>query len=228
MKKTKIGCLHAHPSNIAFIEQALAVRSGEIELRHYVDSELVNRLTGDPSFAEEHGRQGVTDQLKRIEADGADVIIVTCTNYAALLPRDRLPDDVPVVGIDGPFLKEVCRRKGRQLLLFTNPATVEGTMGRLNECAAAAGLQPNVEARLIPGTFELVMQGKKEEYEQALAAYIRALPDGETVLSVAQLSMVDVARAVSDERLARGASAIGNPLDPLVAYLEERIISDPI
>ncbi|MFC5472141.1 aspartate/glutamate racemase family protein [Cohnella suwonensis] len=227
-KITKIGCLHAHHSNIGYIEQALAARSDGIELTHYVDPGLVGRLSSDASYTADEGRKKVAEQLEWIAEGGADAILITCTNYAALLPEDRSGVAIPIVTIDEPFFGEVCRRKGRQLLLFTNPATVEGTMVRLREYAKMAGLCPDVEARLIPGTFELIMQGKKEEYEQALTGYIRDLSndveDGSCILSVAQLSMVGAARALGEERAASGASAIGNPLDPLAAHVEERIL----
>lgn len=220
--KRRIGCLHAHYSNIGYIEQALSAH--EVELIHYVDPGLVSRLGSDPSYTGQDAENKVVEQLEWIAQGGVDAILITCTNYVALLREDKLSFEAPVIKIDEPFFGELCRHDGPQILLFTNPATVAGTMARLHQYAESAGHRSEIEARIIPGTFELIMQGKKERYIEVLTEYI-----GETIrtegeekkIAVAQLSMVDAAKQV--ERESGVKWALCNPLSPLVSSIEETL-----
>ena len=215
--KRKIGCLHAHYSNIEYIQNALA--SDELELVHFVDPGLISRMAADKQFDETKARSKVLEQVEWIAQTNVDAILITCTSYIALLAEDRLPTSIPIIKIDEPFFRLICKMTEPQILLFTNPATVHGTMRRLNEYAAAHD-QPigHIEARVIEHTFELIMQGKKEQYHVEVSAYIRNLLAFEKNkgVSVAQLSMVEAAETVERESNVN----IGNPLKPLAAYVE--------
>jgi len=213
--KRRIGCLHAHYSNIEYVEQAFSKM--EAELLHFVDPALVYRVSSDDAFGAADAERKVKEQIEWIAQAGVDAILITCTNYVALLQEDQLAVAVPIIKIDEPFFDLVSRREGNQILLFTNPATVEGTMRRFQEYASAIGRRPDVEVRFIPDTFELFMQGNREQYKNVLAAYIRGLlaADQGKAISVAQLSMAEAARSVSEE----AGVAIGNPLDTLTAHI---------
>ncbi|MGG1517214.1 hypothetical protein ABE504_17520 [Paenibacillus oryzisoli] len=216
--KTTIACLHAHHSNIAYIEQAAA--SADVELVHYVDPGLMRRIGSDPGFSVERAKEKVAEQLRWMLHTKPDQLLITCTNYIALLDEERLHTQVPILKIDEPFFEEILAQSGPQLLLFTNPATVEGTMARLHHYAAQLGVAlGEVEAAVIANTFELIMQGKQEAYTREVADYIvRLLANNPGLkMSVAQLSMVEAA-----ERARRqSGAAIGNPLTPLTKYLIE-------
>ncbi|QMV41954.1 aspartate/glutamate racemase family protein [Cohnella cholangitidis] len=217
--KRRIGCLHAHYANIEYIEQAFS--KVEAELLHFVDPALVYRVSSDDSFSLPDAERKVKEQIEWIAQARVDAILITCTNYVALLQDDQLAVTVPVIKIDEPFFDLVSHREGNQILLFTNPATVEGTMGRLQEYASAIGRRPDIEVRVIPDTFELFMQGNREQYKNVLAASIRELlaADQGKAISVAQLSMTEAARSVSEET----GVAIGNPLDALAPYVENAL-----
>jgi hypothetical protein len=128
--------------------------------------------------------------------------------------------------MDEPFFEYLCREEQPHILLFTNPATVEGTMRRLQEYAQARGKQPQVEAQVIKHAFELIMQGKKEQYHIAVSAYIRDLLETQQgrSISVAQLSMVEAVREVQ-----RGTKIkLGNPLETLVSYLADNFCREAV
>lgn len=214
--KKKIGCLHAHYSNITYIEQAFA--SFDLELVHYVDPGLINRMTTDPSFDDPKAKAKVTEQLQWIMGNQVDAILITCTNYIAILDEDQLQPTVPIIKIDEPFFAELAKSDQPQALLFTNPASVEGTMRRLIAYSEHQGLAlQHLEPRVIAHTFELIMQGKQEAYEHELCTYIRQLyaANPGIRISVAQLSMVNAANQVEHEL----GIEIGNPLKPLVKYI---------
>lgn len=212
----KLACLHAHESNIGYI-QGIAPRGFVLE--HYVDPGLLARIGRDPGFARDGAGDRVLEQLEWMAAAGADVILITCTNYIALLDDSRLPAGLPaVLKIDEPFFEEVCRIRQPQLLLFSNPATVEGTMARLQAYAEASSCTtPDVRAEVVPELFSLIMAGRKKDYEDAVTAHLirKAESDPRLALSVAQLSMAGAAERAGLET----GRQIGDPLRPLARAL---------
>jgi hypothetical protein len=211
----KLACLHAHYSNVEYIEQALAPFG--LELVHYTDPGLLRRMSSGLPFSQAEALGHATRQLDWMMDCGADAVLVTCTQYAALLEESRQEWRVPVITIDEPFFYVLCSSEQPQIALFTNPGTVEGTMRRLHAFAKAAGKTPQVEAQVIEGSFALIMEGKKEAYLEKVSGYIKDLiQSGERrMIFAAQLSMSEAAELV--ERECR--CEIGNPLKELVPYL---------
>ncbi|KIL34366.1 hypothetical protein SD71_20260 [Cohnella kolymensis] len=218
--KTRIGCLHAHYSNIGYIEKELTDEN--VELVHFVDPGLMFRISsaGNQHFTGIQER--VASQLEWISQSDVDAVLITCTNYIALLQGVQLPLTVPVIKIDEPFFGGVCDVEEPQILLFTNPATVAGTMERLDEYARRHGKSIKVEVRVIENTFDLIMQGNKEAYDTEISKYIQGLTltNPNQVISVAQLSMVDAARHVEAEMNVR----ILNPLTALVTHMQSTVL----
>ncbi|WP_440116102.1 aspartate/glutamate racemase family protein [Paenibacillus sp. QZ-Y1] len=222
-----IGCFHAHYSNIALIEEALAPY--EVELVHYVDPGL-DRLKHDADFTEEVTHEKVSQTLQWIAHCHADAILVTCTLFAAVLEQESQQVSIPVIGIDDPLMQEMRQNPGKYILAFTNPATVEGTMARVNQALQQQdeepGQQPEaatagIEEVLIPGTFELIMRGDKEGYLAAVSAGLQQVAGqfpNKTVIA-AQLSMAPAAARVTADT----GIAIYSPLTSLAAYLEKNL-----
>ncbi|WNR42076.1 hypothetical protein [Paenibacillus roseipurpureus] len=214
--RKKIGCLHAHYSNIAYIQQALATY--ELELVHYVDPGLISRITNDSSFNAEKATSKVTEQLRWIMGNQVDAILLTCTNYIALLDEEQLQPTVPIIKIDEPFFAQLAAINQPHVLLFTNPATVEGTIERLMAHTDKQGVSLlHLESHVIEDTFDLLMQGKQEAYEKVICSYIEQLHEDQPdiQISVAQLSMVNAASRMEQEL----GMNIGNPLKPLVKHI---------
>src|SRR5215203_2954466 len=171
--KFRLGCLHMHHSNIAYIDGIVA--PDRVEVLHFVDPGLMRRIGSDPNFSIDQAEHQVRRQLAWMASCGLDAILITCTNYIAMLPDEPLDLTIPVIKIDEPFFADLLRQPSPHLLLFTNPATVEGTMRRFHDYARRAGDKPHVETDVMPDTFELVMAGKTEEYAAAVAGQLREL-----------------------------------------------------
>ncbi|MFD0712699.1 hypothetical protein [Paenibacillus sp. GCM10027626] len=218
----KIGCLHAHHDNITYINDALA--APDREFIHFVDPGLMQRITADPGFAQGGGAEKVLEQLNWIAASNVDAILITCTNYIALLDEAQLALQLPIIKIDEPFFAQICSTAAPQTILFSNPATVEGTMKRLYDYAELHGHSlPDIQSYTIANTFELFMQGYKQKYIAELTRAIQQLCQREQSsvapreLSVAQLSMVEAAQEVERER---PQLQIANPLRTLADHLD--------
>jgi len=208
-----------HHSNIAYIDGIVA--PDRVEVLHFVDPGLMRRIGSDPSFTRDQAEAQVRRQLDWIASCGLDAILITCTNYIAMLADEPLDLMIPVIKIDEPFFADLLQQPSPHLLLFTNPATVEGTMRRFHEYADRAGHQPSIEIEVMPGTFELVMAGKTEEYAAVVADQLRELVRSGRyeAISVGQLSMAESALRIAAET---GVS-IGNPLDSLRLHLAHEL-----
>ncbi|WP_034671130.1 hypothetical protein [Ectobacillus panaciterrae] len=216
--KKRLGCLHAHYSNIEYIEQAFS--SFEIELIHFVDPALMSRVTTDKNFGASDAQKKVKEQIEWIAQCKVDAILITCTNYIAILQEDQLSIPVPIIKIDEPYFAYICNIQQPQTILFTNPATVEGTVERLNHYANAYKKSLDLEIVVIENTFDLIMQGLKEKYNHEVSKFLnQMIKDENRVISVAQLSMVDAARKVEHET----SKTIKNPLDTLVLHIVNQL-----
>ena len=211
--KKRLGCLHAHYSNIEYIENALS--SYDIELLHFVDPALMYRVTSDDNFKAVDAQNKVKDQIKWIAQCNVDAILITCTNYIAILKEEPLSIPVPIIKIDEPYFEYICNIKQPQTILFTNPATVNGTMERLNQYAYNHQKSLDIEVIVINNTFELIMQGLKHEYNQEIFNFLNKIIKEDKIISVAQLSMVDAAQEVENKT----SKPIINPLDTLISSI---------
>ncbi|KGM46136.1 hypothetical protein P9D43_11135 [Neobacillus niacini] len=211
--KKRIGCLHAHYSNIDYIEIALSAY--DVELSHFVDPGLMNRVMNDPDFTESEAQRKVKNQVEWIEQTGVDAILITCTNYIALVGELSLK--VPIIKIDEPYFEALCELDWPQTIVFTNPDTVSGTIDRLQQYAKSKQKTLDIEVQVIENTFQLIMSGKKEEYEREVIQFLKK--DHQRVISVAQLSMVGAALQVERET----SQFIINPLNVLVTSMVKQL-----
>ncbi|ASA19493.1 hypothetical protein [Paenibacillus donghaensis] len=214
-----IGCYHAHYTNIELIEQALG--AGGAELVHYVDPGL-DRIKADSDFTPAVAERKVAQTLDWIASSHVDAILITCTFFSAVYKEQLHRMAVPVIRIEDPLFSKLASAAARPMVLaFTNPATVAGTMEQLQRFAAQQGIDLQAEAALLEDTFPLIMQGHKEEYNQAVSSGLLRLA-GEhpgKQLVAAQLSMVPAAREVS----ASGGSEVWNQLDSLADYVRQTV-----
>jgi glutamate racemase len=214
----RLGCLHAHHSNTGYIEAALSLY--DLELIHFVDPGLMYRVSNDDRYRKEAAQIKVKEQLEWIAQCNVDAILITCTNYIALLQEEKLSLSVPIIKIDEPYFDYLCNLKQSQTIVFTNPATVQGTMERFHQFANRHQKSLDIEVAIINNAFELIMQDRKEEYIQEVSGFLNQMITNEKrVISVAQLSMVDAARKVEAET----SKTIINPLNTLVDAIVNKL-----
>ncbi|MED4213701.1 hypothetical protein P4662_31370, partial [Priestia megaterium] len=97
--KKRLGCFHAHHSNIEHIEKAL--KPYNIELIHFVDPGL-DRIKMDSNFTKEVAQKKIKDTLEWISSCHVDAILITCTFFTANIEQDKLAYSIPVIKIDDP------------------------------------------------------------------------------------------------------------------------------
>ncbi|MFJ5759303.1 hypothetical protein ACIQAA_09275 [Neobacillus sp. NPDC093182] len=211
--KKKIACLHAHYSNINYIEIALSAYN--VELSHFVDPGLMYRVMNDTDFTESDAQRKVKEQVGWVVQSGVDAVLITCTNYIALL--GELAANVPIIKMDEPYFEAICEIDQPQTIVFTNPDTVSGTMDRLQQFAKTHQKKLDIEVKVIENTFELIMSGKKDEYQREVYKFLKKYQ--QRIVSVAQLSMVGAAQQVERET----SRTIINPLNALVTSIVKQL-----
>ena len=218
--RKRLGCLHAHYSNIKYIEDALSLY--DIELMHFVDPALIYRVTSDENFKVADAQRKVKEQIEWIAQCNVDAILITCTNYIALLPEEEFLISIPIIKIDEPYFEAICDVQQSQIILFTNPETVNGTMKRLNKYADDHQKFLDVEVIVINNTFELIMRGLKQEYNEKIIKFLHNIIKENKIISIAQLSMVEASKEV--EFLT--SYSIINPLDTLISFIVRQLKLD--
>ncbi|MCP3773282.1 hypothetical protein NLX71_08120 [Paenibacillus sp. MZ04-78.2] len=223
MAVKRLGCLHAHHSNIRYLEEGLAREA--FSCLHFVDPGAIHWLTR-AAASEAEARQVQTKlrgQLEWISGCGVDAIVITCTNYiAALSPLEQALEatgGIPVIAIDEPWFDELLKLGDEAVVAFTNLATVEGTMERLH---AHARLQGRVFKGQIavsdPACFEMLLQGQEAAYTEQVEAFLLDLIHHSSApVAAAQLSMTDAAERAE---AASGARVL-SPMQALRSRLEE-------
>lgn len=213
---TRIGCLHGHYSNISLLSDAFA--AFDVELIHFVDPGLLLQNEGTSVHTKEQSHAKLREQLNWMRNCGVDAIVITCTQYAALVtPEDEATATVPLFTIDGPFFHELARHTELQVLLFSNPATVQPTMERLVKHAHSQNLHPEIQVSLVENAFALLMENKQEAYREAIkdALYQLRQTFPDQPIAVAQLSMAPVA----DQFAKENDCTISHPLHSLTSLM---------
>ncbi|UGB33068.1 hypothetical protein [Metabacillus sp. B2-18] len=170
-------------------------------------------------LSREEAQEKVREQIEWVSKCKVDAILISCTNYIALLEEAVLTTTVPIIKIDEPFFESICQIKEPQTIVFSNPATVEGTISRLYQYASAQQKSIDLEVIVVENSFNLIMNGLKEEYNQRVVDCIEQLREKNRVISVAQLSMVEAAQQVEN----RASINIINPLKTLRTLINNEL-----
>ncbi|KEQ25855.1 hypothetical protein [Paenibacillus tyrfis] len=224
MAVKRLGCLHAHHSNIRYLEEGLDREA--FSCLHFVDPGAIHWLTR-AAASEAEARQVQTKlhgQLEWIAGCGVDTIVITCTNYiAALSPLEQALEatgGIPIIAIDEPWFDELLKLGDEAVVAFTNPATVKGTMERLHAHAKLQGRAFKAQTAVSdPGCFELLLQGQEAAYAGLVEAFLMGLIHHSAApVAAAQLSMTDAAaraEASSGARVLSPMQALRNRLEKL-------------
>lgn len=165
----KVACLHAHHSNKKYIDQLFS------DVAHTVKPRI---------------RKAEILATLEMLSQQADVVYMTCTDYIAQIEGESVAPNI--IKIDAPFFQLLAERTGVQTLIFTNTATINGTIARLHRTGKAV----NYEIIMIEQAYELLLNGHKEAHDRLVIQKLTELSTTGRNLAVAQLSLVDAAEAV--------------------------------
>lgn len=189
MVTATLALLHTSPVHVPVFEGLRDEEHPGVELRHLVHEDLLARarVEGPDAVADD-----VEELLVRAVAEGAGLVLCTCSTIGAVTEARAAVVGVPLVRVDRP-MAAVAVAAGRSVAVV---ATLESTLGPtralVEEEAARAGRPVEVTTVLVEGAWERFDAGDREGHLRLIADAVDALEGVDSVV-LAQASMADAA-----------------------------------
>jgi hypothetical protein len=178
-----LALLHTSPVHVPVFDALRDEAHQGLELRHSVDEELLAR-------ARREGPEAVADAVRallgRAVADGARVVLCTCSTIGAVAERTDV--GVPVLRVDRPMAAAAVATGPRVVVLATVASTVEPTVALVEDEARRAGRRVDVRSALVDGAWALFEAGDADGCARAVAGVADAVTDADVIV-LAQASM---------------------------------------
>lgn len=194
-----VGFLHTAHSHVRTFTDLLTERDETVSGQHLVDAGLL-------SVARERGveavRGALTDRLRRLVAEGADVVVCTCSTVGPTAKAVGAEMGLRVVRVDRP-MAEAAVLAGRRIAVVSSLSEAAATlMPLLHECADATGRDVDFVEVRCEDTWSAFESGDLLTYTTGVAdavrRAVRSLEPAVDVVVLAQASMVDAAPLLRD------------------------------
>ncbi|MCX5007722.1 aspartate/glutamate racemase family protein [Streptomyces sp. NBC_00638] len=183
-----LALLHTSPTHVPVFDALRDEAHQGLELRHLVDEELLAR-------ARREGPEAVAGDVRallgRAVADGARVVLCTCSTIGAV--AERSDAGVPVLRVDRPMAAAAVAAGPRVVVLATVASTLEPTVALIEEEARSAGRPVDVRTALVEGAWALFDAGDVDGCARAVADAADAVTDADVIV-LAQASMTPAQR----------------------------------
>ncbi|MFB9378007.1 aspartate/glutamate racemase family protein [Kineococcus gynurae] len=191
---TVVGLLHSEHEQARIFAALLAQRDPEVQFRHLVDRGLLNaaRRSGIESV-----RPAMADRLRRLQAEGADLVVCTGSTLSGLAKVVGDEIGVEVLRVDRPMAEAAVRAGRRLAVVATLPTAARSVRELLHEAAGEADRRVEVVEVDASDLWILHEVGDAEGYVQGIAqralTELRGADDVCTVdvVVLAQASMVE-------------------------------------
>lgn len=188
----KITLLHTVASVYgSFKGQLEAAFDEELEVNSLVDEFLVTNARKKGYFPPENRKKLLLD-LMSAEAEGADVIIVTCSSLSPFVEEYRNVLSIPVVTIDRQMCIDAATKGVKIAVLATAPTTIEPTTKGIQREADKMGKKVEISSLLDEEAMNLLKKGDVTGHDARLAELARKAGDVDVIV-LAQASMATAA-----------------------------------
>ncbi|MYW63330.1 arylsulfatase [Streptomyces sp. SID8379] len=186
-----LALLHTSPVHVPVFDALRDTDHPGLALGHVVREELLER-------ARAAGPDSVTDDvrtlLKAAVADGADVVLCTCSSIGGIAEELSAEAGVPVLRVDRPMAALAVAEGPRVVVVATTHSTLGPTAALVEEEAARAGRPADVRTVLVEDVWDLFLAGDRETYLDRVAAALDGLTGDEAdAIVLAQASLADAA-----------------------------------
>ncbi|MCQ1059705.1 hypothetical protein LRP52_27220 [Photobacterium sp. ZSDE20] len=183
----KIAFLYTLDANKAlfrpYIERYLANNTATIT--HHVNEQLLSKAmeAGLTHTVTKLVQQAIRD----IEAEGADIIICTCSTIGDA--AEQTPNiNSRVIRVDRPMAEQaVSARKVHVLAALES--TIEPTLTLLKQCGQQQGTSPDISYAVIPNAWPHYANGDADSYAKVIAKYVERESNRYDNIVLAQASM---------------------------------------
>jgi Asp/Glu/hydantoin racemase len=191
----RLGLVHTSATLVPAFEQLCRERLPGVAVFNIVDDSLIKDVIAHGRLRPATARR-VVQHVVAAEAAGADTILVTCSSIGRAVETAATLVDVPVIRVDRPMAERAVATGRRIGVIATLPTTLDPTADLIGRCAAAAGREVAITARLCDGAFEALMAGDAATHDATVAAALEALAAEVDVIALAQASMARVVAAL--------------------------------
>ena len=192
-----VGLLHTgelHVGNFAALFEEILP---EAALSHLVREDLLMEAQLDGGLTP-HVAQGTRESLAELAAQGASVVLCTCSTLGPAVETADAELAVPVLRIDRP-LAEAAVAAGRRILVAATAATTLGpTRAILEDAARKAGREVSLEMLELEAAWPFFEAGDEEGYWRAIADGLRDRAAGFDAVVLAQASMAGAGPLLKD------------------------------
>ena len=191
----RLGLVHTSATLVPAFEQLCRERLPGVAVFNIVDDSLIKDVIAHGRLRPATARR-VVQHVVAAEAAGADTILVTCSSIGRAVETAATLVDVPVIRVDRALAERAVATGRRIGVIATLPTTLDPTADLIGRCAAAAGREVAITARLCDGAFEALMAGDPAAHDATVAAALEALAAEVDVIALAQASMARVVAAL--------------------------------
>lgn len=195
--KPRLFLLHTSATLVPVFEQLCKDKQLNATVFNMVDDSLIKDVIAHNRLRPQTARR-VTQLVTAAEDAGADQIMVTCSSIGAAVETAATLASVPVLRVDRPMAEQAVATGRRIGVSATLPTTLEPTADLVRRCAAAAGREIELTARLCDGAFEALMGGNPARHDELVLAALQELQSQVDVIALAQASMARVVSQIPE------------------------------
>ena len=168
-----------------------------VDVVHMLDESLLRDLM----------REGPKPEITRrvvafasLAADaGAELIVFTCSSTSPAIDTARQVVRPPILKIDDPMAARAIEIGSRIGIVCTTSSTRGPSEALVRDHAAKAGKSIEVDALLVPGAFDALQAGRRDEHDRLVSEAALAVAARNDVLVLAQASLAHLAEPLSTQ-----------------------------
>ncbi|SDE03681.1 aspartate/glutamate racemase family protein [Streptomyces prasinopilosus] len=185
-----LALLHTSPVHVPVFDALRDEAHPELELRHLVDEELLDRARAAGPEAVAHD---VRVRLGEAVATGARAVLCTCSTIGSVAEASAGRAGVPVLRVDRPMAGAAVAAGPRVAVLAALASTLGPTRALVEEEARRAGRPVEVRTLLVEGAWDRFAAGDPAGYARRVADAADAVT-GADVIVLAQASTAPAER----------------------------------
>ncbi|MFH8484129.1 aspartate/glutamate racemase family protein [Streptomyces longisporoflavus] len=189
MVRRALALLHTSSVHVPVFEALRDQDHPGFDLRHLVHEDLLARARAEGPDAV---AGDIEELLVRTVAEGASVVLCTCSTIGAVTEARAAAVGVPLVRVDRPMAAAAVAAGRSVAVVATLESTLAPTRALVEEEAARAGRPVDVTTVLVEGAWERFEAGDREGHLRLIADAVDALEGVDSVV-LAQASMAEAA-----------------------------------
>ena len=169
------------------------------ELCHISDEGIIHCVLAEGGLTPAVYRR-TCEHVVAAEADGAQVIQLTCSSISPCVDVAKHLVGVPVLKIDEPMMRAAVKRHRSVGIVATNPGTLKPSTQLVEAIAREMGKQVEVKPVLCEGAYPALLSGNRDEHDRVVRECLLDLMQSVEVICLAQVSMARIADQLTPEQ----------------------------